>query len=66
LAGAGVSVPSNLPRFGGLALRIYQRLGDSLHQVIKNIGVADEAVRKVILKKTQLSPQQRVEIDFFL
>ena len=37
LAGAGVSVPSNLPLFEGLVLGVYDILGDELYSVLKSV-----------------------------
>lgn len=66
LAGAGVSVPSKLPLFDGLALGVYELLKQPLFATLK---VANEQVlaseRAKVLDGASLSPPQRVEADFF-
>jgi hypothetical protein len=66
LAGAGVSVPSKLPLFDGLALNVYKTLGDSL------FGTLEQAKRRTrpsgrakILDVADLSPEKRVEANLF-
>jgi NAD-dependent SIR2 family protein deacetylase len=66
LAGAGVSVPSQLPLFEGLALKVYQTLGESLFDTL---NVARKRARSTgrakILDAAALSPEMRVEANLF-
>jgi hypothetical protein len=64
LAGAGVSVPSGLPLFEGLALGVYERLGDSLFETLTKAGQSIEKRTKVLNEET-LSPARRVEANLF-
>jgi hypothetical protein len=44
LAGAGVSVPSKLPLFDGLALNVYKLIGDKLFETVtvaKELSLVD-------------------------
>ena len=67
LTGAGVSVPSSLPLFEGLALDVYKVLNDELYDVLKEVRQRKTpAARQRILKKAQLTPSRQVEAALFL
>jgi NAD-dependent SIR2 family protein deacetylase len=56
LAGAGVSVPSQLPLFDGLALGVYEVLNDSLFSILKDArAIVHPEARKQFLKAAELS-----------
>jgi hypothetical protein len=63
LAGAGVSVPSRLPLFEGLALGVYKLLGDPLFDVLTKASQASG--REKVLNDANLSPDKRVEAKIF-
>ena len=63
LAGAGVSVPSRLPLFEGLALGVYKLLGDPLFDVLTKASQASG--REKVLNDANLSPDKRVEANLF-
>jgi len=67
LAGAGVSVPSNLPLFEGLVLGVYDILGDELYSVLKSVRKRrSRAAQQKILDGTRLAPESLVEASLFL
>jgi hypothetical protein len=67
LAGAGVSVPSNLPLFEGLALDVYKALNDDLHEVLlKARKLKTPAARKRASQAAYVSPARHVEATLFL
>ena len=67
LAGAGVSVPSSLPLFEGLALDVYKALNDDLYSVLSAARKRKTpAARKRILEAAHLSPGRQVEATLFL
>jgi hypothetical protein len=67
LAGAGVSVPSHLPLFEGLALSVYEVLNDSLFSILKDArAIVDPEARKKCLEAAELSPDRQVEASLFL
>jgi hypothetical protein len=67
LAGAGVSVPSGLPQFEELALKVYELIGESMHVTLR-------AARKLVLPsgraklfdQARLTPERRAEAGLFL
>jgi len=66
LAGAGASVPSNLPLFDGLALAVYEQLKDQLFEVIGRARrKASSNGRSRVLDGAPLTPERRVEADLF-
>jgi hypothetical protein len=66
IAGAGVSVPSSLPLFDGLALAVYEYLRDQLFEIIKEAQRARSIKgRTGILEQAALSPDRRVEAELF-
>ena len=66
LAGAGVSVPSKLPLFDGLALKVYQRLNDPLFKVLKAAQKQKLTSGKTnILEAADVNPRAHVEADLF-
>jgi NAD-dependent SIR2 family protein deacetylase len=67
LAGAGVSVPSHLPLFEGLALSVYKVLNDSLFSILKDArAIMDPEARKKCLEAAELSADRQVEASLFL
>jgi hypothetical protein len=67
LAGAGVSVPSRLPLFEGLALSVYEVLNDSLFSILNDARViGNPEARKNFLEAAELSPDRQVEASLFL
>jgi hypothetical protein len=64
LAGAGVSVPSNLPLFEGLALEVYEYLRDPLFAILKKAMKSPDN-RAEILHEARLPPAQQVEANLF-
>jgi SIR2-like domain len=67
LAGAGVSVPSQLPLFEGLALSVYEVLNDSLFSTLKDArAIVHPEARKQFLEAAELSPDRQVEAGLFL
>src|SRR4051794_1812104 len=66
LAGAGVSVPSNLPLFEGLALSVYESLRDSLFGTLAEARKRKRAsARDKVLNAAMLSPERRGEANLF-
>jgi hypothetical protein len=66
LAGAGVSAPSKLPLFEGLALEVYKSLNDSLFGVLIQAKKRRRAFgREKVLAGANLSPEKRVEANLF-
>jgi hypothetical protein len=65
LAGAGVSVPSGLPLFEGLALSAYEKLGDSLFGTLSEARSSPPTERAKLLDDAILSPEMRVEANLF-
>jgi hypothetical protein len=66
LAGAGVSVPSKLPLFEGLALKVYEVLNEPLFGILKNAKKRKSAKGRVtILDAASLNPDRRVEANLF-
>ena len=66
LAGAGVSVPSNLPLFEGLALDVYKNLGESLFGTLRAARRHTRpSGRAKVLDGATLSPEMRVEANLF-
>jgi hypothetical protein len=66
LAGAGVSVPSSLPLFEGLALDVYKKLGESLFRVLRTARRRTRSAdRARVLDGAMLSPEMRVESNLF-
>lgn len=67
LAGAGVSVPSDLPLFEGLSLNVYEQLNDRLLETLTDaLACSDREGRTKILDAADLSPERRVEADLLL
>jgi hypothetical protein len=67
LAGAGVSVPSHLPLFDGLALGVYEILNDDLFSMIRDArAILQPDARKQFLETAELSPDRQVEASLFL
>ena len=67
LAGAGVSVPSQLPLFGELALKVYERLEDPLFSVLRRTRRCVQlASMQRIVDDATLSPRRRIEAGLFL
>jgi hypothetical protein len=66
LAGAGVSVPSKLPLFEGLALEVYKYLGDPLFDILTTARKYPLDAHEKILDAAALSPAMRVEANLFL
>ncbi len=66
LAGAGVSVPSKLPLFDGLALKVYRALKDPMYDTVKKARAASGDRRKKVLEGAVLTPQKAVEANLFL
>jgi SIR2-like domain len=67
LAGAGVSVPSHLPLFEGLALSVYEVLNDSLFSTLKNArAIPHPETRKQYMETAELPPDRQVEASLFL
>jgi hypothetical protein len=67
LAGAGVSVPSRLPLFEGLALSVYEVLNDSLFSILKDArAIGSPEARRKFLDSAELSPDRQVEASLFL
>jgi NAD-dependent SIR2 family protein deacetylase len=66
LAGAGVSVPSGLPLFDGLALDVYKELNESLFTVLATAKKRRSAgSRNKLLDTLGLSADRRVEANLF-
>jgi hypothetical protein len=66
LAGAGVSVPSDLPLFDGLALSVYETLGESLFRTLTAAKKYQRpSSRTRILDAATLSAEKRVEANLF-
>jgi NAD-dependent SIR2 family protein deacetylase len=66
LAGAGVSAPSKLPLFEGLALGVYELLNDPLFKVLDDAkDFSQPARREKVRDATNLSADARVESDLF-
>ena len=61
--GAGVSVPSGLPLFDGLAMQVYEKLGDPLFDILTKARKSGD--RATMLAQSLLSPERRVEADLF-
>src|SRR5436190_11866353 len=67
LAGAGVSVPSNMPLFDGLALKVYEHLNDGLLSTLDEAKKISSASRRTkFLDGVELSSAMRVEANLFL
>jgi SIR2-like domain len=66
LAGAGVSVPSNLPLFEGLVLGVYQELNDELFSILKSTrSKKSRAAKTKFIDAAALTPDKRVEAVMF-
>jgi hypothetical protein len=65
LAGAGISVPSKLPLFDGLALSVYKALKDPMHETMKKANSTSGAKRRKILDDAALTPPKTVEAGLF-
>lgn len=67
LTGAGVSAPSGLPLFEGLALGVYRILNDQLFSVLTKVKMKKtKAAQQRLLAKARLSPEMHVEAALFL
>jgi hypothetical protein len=66
LAGAGVSAPSKLPLFEGLALGVYKSLGDPLFTVLERATKHRRvSAREKVFNDANLPPDKRVEATLF-
>jgi hypothetical protein len=63
LAGAGVSVPSDLPLFDGLALDVYKALKDPMHDIVKKANAKTGTRRRKFLDAASLTPTNHEEKD---
>jgi hypothetical protein len=67
LAGAGVSVPSKLPLFDGLAMSVYGALNDELFALLKKARKKrSKPSQDKVLDAAELSAKSRVEANLFL
>src|SRR6266849_9777697 len=67
LAGAGVSVPSGLPQFEELALRVYDTIGETMRATLQEArNHTSQSKREQIFDAASLSPDKRAEADLFL
>jgi NAD-dependent SIR2 family protein deacetylase len=67
LAGAGVSVPSGLPQFEELALRIYDSIGETMRPTLQKVKKhTSPSKREQIFDAASLSADKRAEADLFL
>ena len=64
IAGAGASMPSNLPSFQGLALGVYADLDKTLHAVLKR--AVKEKIKSEELDTKNLTPKEVAEARRFL
>lgn len=67
LAGAGVSVPSGLPPFEELALRVYDSIGETTRTTLQKAKkYATSSKREQVFDASTLSAEKRAEADLFL
>ena len=69
LAGAGVSVPSGLPQFEELALRIYDSIGETMRPTLQKVKKHTSLSKREQIfdaASLSLSADKRAEADLFL